>query len=200
MRNLWGGRRSATWMTGVAGAVVLLVGTSGCAAKPAPAPTSSASSSPTPAAPVFASDEEALAAATEAYANYVKVSDEILMDGGAAPERIDDYTSDAMAESEKEGFADAMTRNIRSTGGSTFYNLTIQSFSSEPEADGPIVTAYVCSDVSKVDVLNSDGVSIVAPDRPDTTPFEVGFDLAPTGASRLVVASSDVWRGAGVCP
>ena len=44
---------------------------------------------PTPTVtPLFASDEEALAAAEEAYAAYLAMSDEITSDGGERPERI----------------------------------------------------------------------------------------------------------------
>ena len=179
-------------MAAVACAIVTLAG---CAAAPAPAPTTA---TPT-TAPVFASDEEALAAATEAYANYLRVSDEILMDGGDRPERIRDVTTPEMAKSEIDGYIDAKARQLRSTGGSTFSNLQIQSLSVGGEAEKSVVTAYVCSDVSVVDVIDATGQSVVPPDRPDRTPFEVTFDLAPSGPPHLVVARAAVWDGAGVC-
>ena len=172
----------------------LLLGAVGCTAAPTPAPRSA---TPTVAS-IFASDEEALAAATEAYANYLRVSDEILMSGGEYPERIEEVTSAQMAESEIEGYLGAQEQKFRSTGGSAFSNLTIQHVAIGQESEG-VVTAYVCSDVSGVDVFNEDGESVVAANRPDRTPFEVTFDLADASATRLVVASATVWNGAGVC-
>ena len=172
----------------------LLLGAVGCTAAPKSAPPS-----PTPTvAPIFASDEEALAAATEAYANYLRVSDEILMDGGENPERIQEFTSTELAKSEIEGYRDAQAQKFRSTGGSTFSNLTLQSVAVD-SGNREMVTAYVCSDVSVVDVLNEDGVSVVSPDRPDRTPFEITFELVDSRDPRLVVASAEVWTGAGVC-
>ena len=57
---------------------------SGCASTPVPTPTSA---TPT-VAPVFATEEEALAAATEAYAAYQELIDRIFSEGGKAPSRI----------------------------------------------------------------------------------------------------------------
>ncbi|MCU1637074.1 MAG: hypothetical protein JWQ68_2313, partial [Cryobacterium sp.] len=55
--------------------------------------------------PVFATDEDALAAATEAYAAYLSMSDRILMDGGAQPERIREVATKPLADLEIAGFA-----------------------------------------------------------------------------------------------
>lgn len=172
----------------------LLLGAAGCTAAPKSAPPS-----PTPTVvPIFANDEEALAAATEAYANYLRVSDEILMDGGQNPERIREFTSTELANSEIDGYLDAQAQMLRSTGGSAFSNLTVQSVASGP-GNKHVVTAYVCSEVSAVDVLNGEGESVVEADRPDRTPFEITFDLAESNAPRLVVSSAVVWNGDGVC-
>ena len=38
--------------------------------------------------PIFATEDDALAAATAAYAAYVKISDQIFMEGGANPDRL----------------------------------------------------------------------------------------------------------------
>ncbi|MET1002316.1 MAG: hypothetical protein ABWZ15_10945, partial [Acidimicrobiia bacterium] len=94
---------------------------SGCAPEPAaphtPAPTST---------PLFASDEEALAAAEEAYAAYQEVSDRILADGGSSPERLLDVATEKQYEYEKPGFDEARSRNFHSTGASTFDTMSIR--------------------------------------------------------------------------
>src|SRR5690606_919779 len=73
----------------------------GCT-QPDPMPTPP----PTPsAAPVFASDEEALAAAEEAYGKYLETVDAILADGGSNAERLKPLVTSALFEHEREGFA-----------------------------------------------------------------------------------------------
>jgi len=196
MRNLWGGRRSAKWIAGVAGAVVLLVGTSGCAAEPAPAPTSSSSSSPTPAGPVFASDEEALAAATEAYANYQAMADRIDSEGGREPERIAPYVSTTYLPTAIEDFTGFQEANARSIGVTKFRVHEAQQLDySDPEETS--ISVYICDDVSEVDVVDENGVSLVSESRNPITPFEVGFVLDETRS--LVIGSRAVWEGTNFC-
>ena len=72
--------RALTTVAGVAIGALLL---SGCLPQqPTATPPPEAT-----AAPIFASDEEALAAATAAYAAYLAMSDQILKDGGKDPDR-----------------------------------------------------------------------------------------------------------------
>ncbi|MCU1579569.1 MAG: hypothetical protein JWP19_1773 [Rhodoglobus sp.] len=156
---------------------------------------------PTPqpsSTPVFASDEEALAAAEAAYRAFQKTSDEILAEGGTRPERIDAFAVGAAADTEKEGFADFVRKGYRSTGLTTFDNFSLEAFDPLAAEGRDIVRAYLCSDVSGVNVVDLTGTSVVAPDRPTKTAFEVGFDLRPP--LLLVVSSKDVWDGGGVCP
>ena len=66
-----------------AGALALVL--TGCVGSPAPTP----SPTPTEAAPIFASDEEALAAAVKAYELYTRsVASQVTDDGGVEPERV----------------------------------------------------------------------------------------------------------------
>ena len=182
-------------LVGCATALVATFALAGCVPTPTPMPSTRAATD----APVFASDEEALAAATEAYAAYLKVSDQILKDGGSDPERIREYVSDELAMVEMKSYTDAQTKGLRSTGGSQFSNMTIQTINGSRGNELGIVTVYLCSDVSAVDVLDASGNSVVSPNRPDRTPFEVTFDLVSTDPTRLLVGSADVWDGSGIC-
>src|SRR5690606_7687607 len=95
----------------------------GCT-QPDPMPTPP----PTPSsAPVFASDEEALAAAEEAYGKYLEESDQIIRDGGARPERLRPLVSDVIYRREVAGFEQLQERQLPGTG-STAFSLTLQSF------------------------------------------------------------------------
>jgi hypothetical protein len=172
----------------------LLISSAGCAVERTPVQPSA---TPT-AQPVFASDEEALAAATEAYEAYISTADQIVRDGGEDPTRIRDYVSDDLAESEIESYALLKERNLRGVGESSYSDFSLQRVSSD-SSRSDVVTAYVCSDLSATDVLDESGQSVVALERQDRRPFELTFDVAEAGPPALVVASVTVWNGGGVC-
>ncbi|QEO10473.1 hypothetical protein [Protaetiibacter larvae] len=144
----------------------------------------------TPSAePVFASDEEALAAAEEAYGKYLAVVDAVFADGGANPERLLEVASESVYEIDRLGFEEMAQQHLRGTGAATFV-LKLQSFES---VDGEVV-AYSCDDISATDILDADGRSIVAGSRPTRIPYEVRFDGDP-----LTVVERTLWQGQGVC-
>jgi len=172
----------------------LLLGAAGCTAPSTPAPTSN----PPTVAPIFASDEEALAAAAEAYGKYVETADLIINEGGIEPQRIANYTSKELALTEIDSFQSLQQEGLSGTGTSAFFNLSIQKFTPESPRGEGIVSAYVCSDVSGTDIVDADGRSTLSPDRNMKTPFLVVFDLSPEGG-RLLVSSATVWDGGGVC-
>jgi hypothetical protein len=168
----------------------LLLALTGCV----PTGTPSASPSAT-ATPVFASDAEALAAAEKAYAAYVNTSDQILIDGGSHPERLKPLVSATLYAEELKGFQLTATNGWHSTGGTTYDHFSLEAYN--PDDQKALVVAYVCSDVSHVDVFDSNGASVVSPGREERTPFEATFSLQ--GSSKLVLASDELWTGGGVC-
>ena len=166
----------------------------GCAPE-APA----AERTPTPSAtPLFASDEEALAAAEEAYAAYQHVSDAILVDGGAEPERLLEVATEAQYEYEKAGFDAAKANGLRSTGGSTFDTFSLMEFQPRDEDGEMKLSAFVCDDFRNVDVLDANGESVVASDRPDRFP-RVAYFEARAVELRIVVSAIDEWEGDNFC-
>ena len=96
-------------------AVGALVWTLTACSSPAPAasPTPTLSAS---AEPIFASDEEALAAAVAAYERYRSVSSEIASDGGAQPERISAVVSEQLADRYMEEFDALREGGLRTEG------------------------------------------------------------------------------------
>jgi hypothetical protein len=163
----------------------------GCGSTPAPVPHSASASE----APVFASDEEALAAATAAYAAYLATSDAVGSEGGADPDRYEDVASgDALANALRsaEQFREAGARSI---GPTSFTVYKLQSWDGG-ERQSAVVTVYICDDVSAVDVQGSDGKSLVAPDRPNRTPFEIQVAV---GDSQSRLQSKNVWMGSNFC-
>jgi hypothetical protein len=170
----------------------LLLSLTGCTSAPAE-PT--ATPSPT-ATPVFASDEEALAAAEKAYADYLAMSDMIFRDGGKHPERLEAVATAAIVESESEAFAEVERNGWHAEGESKFDSVKLQS-ANYPSWSATSITLYVCSDVSGLDVLDPAGVSVVAQDRPSRQPFQVTF--VGNSAERLLLERKELWEGVGVC-
>jgi hypothetical protein len=177
-------------MAAVACAAALLFSLAGCAGQPTPQPTSA---QPT-VAPVFDSDEEALAAATEAYANYLKLSNEIAHDGGNHAERISEVATGEAMETEirsLEGMRSAGTVGVGDVG---FDNFTLQS----TDLSSGSVIAYVCLDVSGADVVDAAGTSVLPPDRVESLPLEIGF-IFQTSLKRLLLERTQVWDGENFC-
>ncbi|HEX6365881.1 MAG TPA: hypothetical protein VF000_07010, partial [Agromyces sp.] len=108
-------RRSVTNRAGAgvvaAASVALLLG--GCVGVPGATPTPTAAPSPSPSPePIFASDEEALAAAVEAYERYLRVSQMIGEEGGANPRRILSVVTPEYAEVAIAGFEGMATQDL----------------------------------------------------------------------------------------
>lgn len=149
------------------------------------------------AAPVFKSDAEALAAAKKAYLAYLKVSDQILMDGGKNPERLLAVATPAELKSQTRGFQEFQTKSWHSTGGTQISNIMLQGYFARQTRG--IIRAYVCIDVSRVDVFDSNGESVVTSSRPSKQSVQVVFDSTGIGSHKLLLADQEPWRAKGVC-
>jgi hypothetical protein len=166
---------------------------SGCAPdapEPKPAPSPSVT-------PLFATDEEALAAAEQAYAAYVAVTDRVFMDGATDLSSLDTVATGKQLEIDRSGLTSAAEKGYRSRGTTTFEDVTLQSYSPDSSSGIAVVVVYLCEDVSSVDVVDSAGISVVAPDRPDRVRYEVTFDRAAKNRT-LLVAFREPWAG-GSC-
>ena len=158
--------------------------------RPDPSPTAS---------PIFASDEEALAAAEAAFAAYLQVVDAISADGGMQPERLKEVASNAVFEYELTGFESYQEQGRRTTGVTSFDTVSLQSADSSGLSVSGTVVIYACEDYSDIDVVDSAGNSVVAVDRKTRWPVVVSFDLAPESESQLIVGSLDDWTGEDFC-
>ena len=155
--------------------------------RPDPSPT---------AEPIFASDEEALAAAEEAYGAYQEVEDEVSAEGGAQPERLEKVSVGDALESAREGMLTYSNLGYRSVGFTAYRLPALQQFESySPDGIG-VVSAYLCLDLGQLDVVDSNGFSVVADTRPNKQAFEITFDLIE---HELVLSSRTPWGGGGVC-
>lgn len=150
------------------------------------------------ATPVFASDEEALAAATEAYAKYLEVSDQITADGGVNPERLEPYVTPDQFVEELNAFRDLIDSSLRTEGQSQFDVVELQQYS-DVGGGAASVTVYLCVDVTNVRVLSDSGTDITPSNRVDKFPLEVEVLVEAGGASAGRVARSAPWSGTNYC-
>ncbi|GAA1759186.1 hypothetical protein [Agromyces humatus] len=172
-----------------AGALALML--TGCVGAPTPTPTPT----PTEAAPIFASDEEALAAAEAAYSTFEDVSRAVAADGGQNDHRIESLvTSDYLPEL-KGDFMQYREAGIHIEGA-----VALDTFSLSENAqvgDAATVSIYVCRDVSGIRVLDASGADVTPPDRKDRSPL-VAF-LVGTSAEELLVDKVELWPGDDFC-
>jgi len=140
---------------------------------------------PTAVAVPFESEEEALAAAVEAYARFVEVGDSIGRDGGLNAERLEEVATGELLKTSLEGLESWVEKGWRQVGAAEFSDVTLQQFWDK----GVII--YLCEDVSAVDVFDATGQSVVSADRPDFYYFQVSFE-ATDGS--LLVSGRERWR------
>lgn len=191
-------RRSALIRAGaaavVAASVALLLG--GCVGVPGAtaAPTAAPSASPSPE-PIFASDEEALAAAVEAYERYLRVSQVIGEEGGANPGRILSVVTPEYAEVAIAGFEGMATQDLRIVGENTF---STKSLIEHAEQNGTaVVSIYACVGVGTTRILDAGGVDFTPADRDEVVPLVLAFESGQE--KTLLLSGSEMWTGDDFC-
>ena len=191
-------RRSVTNRAGAgvvaAASVALLLG--GCVGVPGATPTPTAAPSPSPE-PIFASDEEALAAAVEAYEAYRAVSAQISVDGGQNAARIEPYVSAEFATTMLSEFASLQKAGLRMEGTTTIDTTSLASWDST--ANQAEVSIYLCRDVSGSRAINASGVDVTPPDRVDRQPLQAFLVSGAAGPGALVVDGVELWAGNNFC-
>ncbi|QNE46253.1 hypothetical protein F1C58_04565 [Glaciihabitans sp. INWT7] len=161
--------------------------------------TPSASTPPKPTAtPVFASEAEALAAATKAYAAYSAASDMVTSQGGANPERISPFVSVNQLSRELKGFKYYEENAVSSVGNTKFDSVRIETYSGAAQKDFEL-SVLLCSDISAIRLVDSSGTNITPANVPNRSPLEVGFELGAPPKAKLIVSRSDSWTGTDFC-
>ena len=174
----------------VAAAALLLSGCTGDTPVVLPSPQSSI-------APVFASDEEALAAAEDAYGRYLAASDAINAKNGEDPQTIAPFVHSDFLPEVLEEFESFESRGLSEKGNLSFDSATLQQYE-DNLADPARISVYVCVDASKTRVIDEKGNDVTSPDRRTRIPLEVTFETEER-LQNLLILSSDVWSGEDFC-
>lgn len=185
-----------SWATGT----LLLAAVSACGndgdANPPPTtePSSSSPSAPTSSASPTSPSDAATADATAALRKYFGVVDTLRSDPASDLKQLKSVATSTQLNAVETLIRRQRGEGQRQTGATALSELKVQSVTldnSDPDAGKvPTVVIDVCWDVTKVDVLDKSGKSIVSPDRPDTgwTRYTVAnYDYAadPSGAWRV---------------
>ena len=163
--------------------VLLAVALAGCA----PGAEAPALPSASVVAEPFASDEEAVEAATQAYARYSTLGDQVGLEGGVDAERLSAVAVGEFLAGDIDSFREFQLSGQRQVGESTFRDVVLQQRSVGPE---DVVSVYLCADISGVDLVDAIGDSVLPATRPDANYLAVSFDLGSDGVLRV----SDVVR------
>lgn len=172
--------------------VVLVAALTACtesASIPPPEPTAATQ-------PLFATDKEALEAATAAYEEYLAVSYRIASQPPFSLESLKPLTTDEYFAREAEFFESLESASWQVVGSPLVTSATLQQWYLDPDL-GAVVAVYLCLDVSGARVLDTEGADVTPPERPNQTGLEVEFVEGPMGA--LLLNRSEAWSGDSVC-
>lgn len=148
--------------------------------------------------PLFASDADALKAATDAYAAYLAMSDRITADGGASPERIAPFVTKSKLKDEIAGYDKYTANRFSTTGNSSFDNVTLEQIQLLSGGQTEI-TVYLCSNISGIRLMSGSGDDITPASREDRRPFEATFVSPKNKHTLLVLSRNSPWSGSGIC-
>jgi hypothetical protein len=149
---------------------------------------------PTPTAtPIFASEEEALAAAEEAYAAYQAAIDLALqtLDTSGLP----NVATGPALEAASRSTEDFKEGNRRQVGSAIVQSVAPVDLSSLLDGDGSQTSQiYACLDLSAVEVVGPDGQS-----SQSSVPVVPMIAGVVWNGDRLLVVEDDVWDGTNFC-
>jgi hypothetical protein len=145
---------------------------------------------------MFSSDDEALAAAEAAYGNYVAISDQIARDGGANPERLENFVTAGLLEKGQSDFDFYRDGRLRATGSTGFDSFRAQTIQRDP--DQTAIEAYVCLRLANLRIVDANESDVTPVDRENNLPLVVRL-LATGPGAKFVVSAGEVWTGKNFC-
>lgn len=148
--------------------------------------------------PLFATDEEALAAAYSAYATYVRVSNTLSASLDADVSLLEEVALKSHIAEIAESIETLRSQGLRTQGAAEIRSFSLQQHFEAANGDISVLT-YVCLDVSGLRVIDADGDDVTPQDRQDLVGLEVVFWGLNDPLSKLKVASSKSWTGSDLC-
>lgn len=173
----------------LAPAAALLVALVGCSGTPEIPDADPAPSAP----PLFATEEEALEAATAVYEEFLAAVDSALANPNSGTDGLAEVASGSALELAIDDVETFQAEGLRITGPRALVSTDLQTVYPGPETE---VILYACEDVAGVQLIAQDGTPISTEDRADRSIFEVVVVM--TTSSRTVL-ERELWDGEGAC-
>lgn len=168
------------------GSALLLALLSGCA-------PSDASTPPEPTATFvapYATDEEALAAAEEAYVEYLRVTGALYSEGQLDPVTLSSVASGEHLDELIDEFEKLEADGEYILGEQTFDQMVLQRYSKDGSAR-EIIAVYLCDDLSRLSFY-SDGSKLGPAEPLAPAQMQVVFDYS-MASETLLVSVRDIW-------
>ncbi|WP_156351823.1 hypothetical protein [Agreia sp. Leaf210] len=169
------------------GLVIVMLSAAGCT-------RAQGGSGPTTGSPIATqatSREEAETIATESYESFLAVSDEVGAQGGSDTTKLSQVSEGEALKEIVQNMSELSEAGLRITGATGLVYVEVADW------DDSRIRAYICEDVGAVDLLDSQGNSLVSPDRLSITPFEV--ELKRSQDSLFLLSERKVWTGKNFC-
>lgn len=164
----------------------------------APAATDAPPDSPEATrAPIFASDEEALAAAVAAFDVYSSASSIVGQEGGQGIERLQSTVAPELYNQLADEFAALGEAGLHIEGEPLIYRGSLAERSESPSSAA--VSAYFCRDVSPTRVLDSKGGDVTPTTREAVQALLAHFVSKGDSPETLIVESMERWPDASFC-
>ena len=148
--------------------------------------------------PVFASDEEALAAATDAYTAYLAMSDLIAQEGGANPERIAPFVTEEWLKKEIQGNRDLVASGRKLVGGVEVRSTSVQQVFGDTVTPVTVVI-YACLNPNGARLLDASGADVTPELFSSAWTTEATLVSTSDAKSHLLVAKDEPWSDTSVC-
>jgi len=158
---------------------LVIAGLVGCTPAPEPEPTKTE---------LFASDEEAFAAAEGTYRAYLAATDEIDLSDPHTFEIALDWLAGDAETHERETLSQMHAEGLAKSGTTTLRAFTPVGF----DGSSGVIVANLCLDVSDVDLRDAAGTSVVPPDRPGQQALSVTFGEGQTATGLVITASATI--------
>lgn len=140
-----------------------LMTTGGCSASPEPKPTPTS---------LFASEEEAFAAAEEVYREYIAAFNEVNLQDPATFEAPAEYTDGRYEAGERKDLSELHAEGYVRSGDIVIVRITPERV----DEDGAIYLR-TCNDVSATALTDATGVLVTPEDRPAAFAIELRFEI-----------------------
>lgn len=147
--------------------------------------------------PLFASDADALKAATDAYAAYTAQGD-LISSGQADPETMRAFVSPSQLKDEQSVFDRYKARGYTTRGSTGIDSITLENYS-DRTSDSFQLSMYVCLVLAQIRLIDSTGSDVTPASVLDKTPLEIEFVRGHKGEKPLLIDRSEAWSGKNYC-